>query len=175
MANAMCGSFKREILAGVHRWVQHTTDVGSGDVNAAAHTFKVAMFTSSASLDQDTTNYSTSNEVTGSGGVYSAGGAALTTVVLDLGDNSSSVATAFLDFADTTWASSTIANARYALIYNSTLSDDTTGTTTTTHVYVDGDPAVAVMDFGADKSSSAGDFTSQYPTNDANSSIIRLA
>ena len=175
MANAMCGSFKREILAGVHRWVQNTTDVGSGDVNAAAHPVKVAMFTSSASLDQDTTNYSTSNEVTGSGGVYSAGGAALTTVVLDLGDNSSSVATAFLDFADTTWAASTIANARYALIYNSTLSDDTTGTTSTTHVYVDADPAVAVLDFGSDKSSSAGDFTIQYPTNDANSAIIRLA
>ena len=99
----------------------------------------------------------------------------MTTVVLDLGDNSSSVATAFLDFADTTWASSTIASARYALIYNSTLSDDTTGTTSTTHVYVDADPAVAVLDFGSDKSSSAGDFTIQYPTNDANSAIIRLA
>ena len=159
MANAMCGSFKREILAGVHRWVQNTTDVGSGDVNAAAHTFKVAMFTSSASLDQDTTNYSTSNEVTGSGGVYSAGGAALTTVVLDLGDNSSSVATAFLDFADTTWSSSSI-TARGALIYNDTAS---------------GDPSVVVLDFGADKTSSSGDFTIQFPAADASNAIIRIA
>jgi len=171
MANAMCGSFKREILAGVHRWVQNTTDVGSGDVNAAAHTFKVAMFTSSASLDQDTTNYSTSNEVTGSGGVYSAGGAALTTVVLDLGDNSSSVATAFLDFADTTWSSSTIANARCAMIYNSTLSTAGTAGDVTHSAY----PTVCVLDFGGDKSSSAGDFTIQYPANDANNAIIRLA
>jgi hypothetical protein len=175
MANAMCGSFKREILAGVHRWVQSTTDTGSGDSTASAHTFKVAMFTSSASLDQDTTNYSTSNEVSGGGGVYSAGGAALGSVTLGLADNSSGTATAFLDFADSTWSSSTISNARYALIYNSTLDADTSGTTSTTHIYIDAYPAVAVLDFGSNKSSSAGDFTIQYPTNDANSAIIRLA
>lgn len=173
MANAMCGSFKRELLAGVHLWVQNTIDVGSGDVNTPAQVFNVAMFTSSAAFDQDTTNYSATNEVSGTN--YDAGGKALTSVTLGLGDNSSAVATAFLDFADTTWASSTISNARYALIYNFTIDADTDGTTTTSHVYIDSYPAVAVLDFGSDKSSSAGDFTIQYPTNDANSSIIRLA
>ena len=127
------------------------------------------MFTNSASIDADTTGYTTSNEVSGTG--YSAGGAALGSVTLGLADNSSAVPTSFLDFADTTFSSSTISSARGALIYNSTLSSAGTGATTN-HA---ADPAVAVLNFGGDKSSSAGDFTIQYPANDANNAIIRIS
>jgi len=165
-SSAMCGTFKREILAGIHR----LTSSSRGDSSAiSADTFKVAMFTNSASIDADTTGYTTSNEVSGTN--YSAGGAALSSVTIGLGDNSSSVPTAFVDFADTTFSSSTISSARGALIYNSTLSGASTGSTTTAAAY----PAVAVINFGGDKSSSAGDFTIQYPANDANNAIIRIA
>jgi hypothetical protein len=88
-----------------------------------------------------------------------------------LSDNSSSVPTAFLDFADTTWSTSTISSARVAVIYNSTLSTAGTGGDVT-HA---ANPSVCVLDFGGDKSSSAGDFTIQYPANDANNAIIRIA
>ena len=165
-SSAMCGSFKKEILAGIHRW----TTASRGDSSAiSADTFKIAMFTNSASIDADTTGYTTSNEVSGTN--YTAGGNTLGSVTNSLADNSSSVPTAYLDFADTTWSSSTISSARGALIYNSTLSGASTGSTTTAAAY----PAVAVINFGGDKSSSAGDFTIQFPANDANNAIIRIA
>ena len=165
-SSAMCGTFKKEILAGIHRW----TTASRGDSSAiSADTFKVAMFTNSSSIDADTTGYTTSQEVSGTN--YTAGGAALGSVTNSLGNNSSSVPTAYLDFADTTWSSSTISSARGALIYNSTLSGASTGSTTTAAAY----PAVAVINFGGDKSSSAGDFTIQYPANDANNAIIRIS
>ena len=136
----------------------------------AADTFKVAMFTSSRTdANEDLTQYTATNEVSGT--AYTAGGAALASVTLGLSDNSSSVPTAFLDFADTTWSTSTITNARCAVIYNSTLSTAGTGGDVT-HA---ANPSVAVLDFGGDKSSSAGDFTIQYPANDANNAIIRIA
>ena len=165
-SSAICGTFKREILAGIHFFTQHTR---TGSSAISADTFKIAMFTNSASIDADTTGYTTSDEVSGTG--YSAGGAALGSVTLGLSDNSSSVPTAFLDFADTTFSSSTISSARGALIYISTLSSAGTGATTN-HA---ADPAVAVLNFGGDKSSSAGDFTIQYPANDANNAIIRIS
>ena len=165
-SSAICGTFKREILAGIHFFTQHTR---TGSSAISADTFKIAMFTNSASIDADTTGYTTSDEVSGTG--YSAGGAALGSVTLGLSDNSSAVPTAFLDFADTTFSSSTISSARGALIYNSTLSSAGTGATTN-HA---ADPAVAVLNFGGDKSSSAGDFTIQYPANDANNAIIRIS
>ena len=166
-SSAMCGSFKKEILAAIHRWTS-ASRTGSSQAHAA-DTFKVAMFTNSSSIDADTTGYTTSNEVSGTN--YTAGGEALGSVTLSLADNSSSVPTAFLDFADTTWSSSTISSARGALIYNSTLS--TAGTSQTTNHAAN--PSVAVINFGGDKSSSSGDFTIQYPANDANSAIIRIA
>jgi hypothetical protein len=95
----------------------------------------------------------------------------LASVTLGLSDNSSSVPTAFLDFADTTWSTSTITSARCAVIYNSTLSTAGTGGDVTHSAY----PSICVLDFGGDKSSSAGDFTIQYPANDANNALIRLA
>ena len=164
---AMCGSYKKEITAGIHFWMSHSR-LNSSVI--AADTFKDAMFTSSRTdANEDLTGYTTTNEVSGTN--YTAGGEALGSVTLGLSDNSSSVPTAFLDFANTTWSTSTITNARCAVIYNSTLSTAGTGGDVTHAAH----PSVCVLDFGGDKSSSAGDFTIQYPANDANNAIIRIA
>lgn len=164
---AMCGSYKKEITAGIHFWMTHSR---TGASSIAADTFKIAMFTSSRTdANEDLTGYTVTNEVSGTN--YTAGGEALGSVTLGLADNSSAVPTAFLDFADTTWSSSTISSARCAMIYNSTLSTAGTGGTVTHAAY----PTAAVLDFGGDKSSSAGDFTIQYPANDANNAVIRIA
>ena len=164
---AMCGTYKKEITVGIHFWLDHTRTGSSG---ISADTFKIAMFTSSRTdANEDLTAYTVTNEVSGT--AYSAGGEALASVTLGLSDNSSSVPTAFLDFANTTWSISTISSARVAVIYNSTLSAAGTGGTVTHAAY----PTVAVLDFGGDKSSSAGDFPIQYPANDANNAVIRIA
>ena len=139
--NFMCTSFKKELLEGVHNFK-----------NSGGNTFKLAMYTNSASFNAATTAYTTSNEVSGTG--YSAGGGSLTRV-----DPATSSTTAFTDFDDLTFSSSTI-TARGALIYNDTAS---------------GDPTVVVLDFGSDKSSSSGDFTIQFPTANSSSAIIRIA
>jgi len=120
--------------------------------NSGGSTFNIALYTSSASLGAATTAYTTSNEVSGTN--YTAKGNTLTRV-----DPSSSGTTGFTDFADTTWSSATI-TARGAMIFNDSAS---------------GDPAVAILDFGADKTSTAGDFTIQFPTADASNAIIRIA
>lgn len=151
---AMCTSFKQEILQGIHNFTSGsgggtTTTTGSGN------TFKIALYTSSASLGATTTAYSTSNEVSGTN--YTAGGNTLTNVT-----PTTSSTTALTDFADTTWSSSTI-TARGALIYNSST---TAGTA---------DRAVVVLDFGADKTSTSGDFTIQFPAAGASTAIIRIA
>ena len=140
ISQAMCTSFKQELLDAVHNFK-----------NSGGDTFKIALYTSSASLGAGTTAYTTSNEVSGTG--YTAGGNTLTRV-----DPSSSGTTALTDFANSTWSSSTI-TARGALIYNDT----------------DSDKAVAVLDFGADKVSSGGDFTISFPAADASNAIIRIA
>jgi len=141
----MCTSFKQELLVGSHNFT-----ASSGD------SFKLAMYTNSASFNAATTAYTTSNEVSGTG--YSAGGGALTNVT-----PTTSGTTALTDFADLTFGSSSI-TARGALIYNTT----TGGATSTTDT-------VLVLDFGADKSSSSGDFTIVFPTADASNAIIRIA
>lgn len=140
ISQAMCTSFKVELLQGVHDFTASTGD-----------TFKIALYTSSATLGASTTAYTVSNEVSGPG--YTAGGNTLTNVT-----PTSSGTTAFTDFADTTWTTATI-TARGALIYNSTESDK----------------AVAVLDFGSDKTSTAGNFTIVFPTADASNAIIRIA
>lgn len=142
ISQAMCTSFKVGLLDG-------DFDFGTG----TSQTFKIALYTSSATLGASTTAYSSSNEVSGTG--YSAGGQALTISQVP----TSSGTTAFLDFADVTWTTATI-TARGALIY---LANGTTN------------PAVAVLDFGGDKTSTAGDFTIQFPTADASSAILRIA
>ena len=138
ITTAMCSSFKEELLKGVHDFENDT--------------FKMALYTSSATLDASTTAYTVTNEVSGTG--YTAGGQALDSPTVTL-----SGTTAFVDFADETWTTATI-TARGALIYNSTAA---------------GNPAVAVFDFGADKTSAAGDFVVQFPTADASNAVIRIA
>lgn len=145
ITQAMCTSFKVELLQGKHDFTA-----------SSGHTFKLALFTSSASLGAATTDYSTSNEVSGTG--YSAGGSALTSVT-----PVSSGTTAFGDFADLTFSSATI-TANGAIIYNTTTGGGS-GTT----------DAVVVLAFGGDKTSTAGDFTIQFPTADASNAIIRIA
>jgi len=140
ISQAMCTSFKVELLQGVHDFTTSTGD-----------TFKIALYTSSATLGAGTTAYTVSNEVSGTG--YTAGGNTLTNVT-----PTSSGTTAFTDFADTTWSTATI-TARGALIYNDTESDK----------------AVCVLDFGSDKTSTAGNFTVVFPTADASNAIIRIA
>jgi len=141
ITQAMCTSFKKELLEAKHNFL-----------NSGGNTFLIALYTSSATLSAATTAYSATNEVSGTN--YSAAGNTLTRI-----DPSSSGTTALTDFADTTWASSTI-TARGAVIYNDSAS---------------GDPSVIVLDFGADKSSSAGDFTITFPAADASNAIIRIA
>ena len=140
ITQAMCTSFKKELLEGTHNFK-----------NSGGSTFKLALFTSSATLGASTTAYATTNEVTGTN--YSAGGSALTRV-----DPSTSGTTALTDFADLTFSTATI-TANGALIYNSSASDK----------------AVIVLAFGGDKTSTAGDFTIQFPTADASNAIIRIA
>jgi hypothetical protein len=154
ITQAMTTSFKQEILQGIHNFTNGsgggtTTTTGTGNV------FKIALYTSSATLSAATTAYSTSNEVSGTN--YIAGGNTLTNVT-----PTTSSTTALTDFADTTWSSSTI-TARGALIYNSST---TAGAA---------DRAIVVLDFGADKTSTSGDFTIQFPAAGASTAIIRIA
>ena len=145
--NFMCTAFKKELLYGAHDF-----DASSGD------TFKIALYTNSATLNASTMAYATTNEVSGTN--YSAGGQALTPV-----DPTSSGTTALTDFTDETWSNATI-TARGALIYNTT--PNTTSISLT-------NPAVIVLDFGGDKTSTAGNFTVVFPTADASNAIIRIA
>ena len=140
ITSALCTSFKQEILVGTHNFTA-----------TSGNSFKLALYTSSATLNASTTAYSTSNEVSGTG--YTAAGAALTSVT-----PTTSGTTAFCDFADLTFSSSTI-TANGALIYNDTQSAK----------------AVCTLAFGGDKTSTAGDFTIQFPTADASDAIIRIA
>jgi PKD repeat protein len=141
ISQAMCTSFKKELLEGVHNFK-----------NSGGNDFKLALYTSSASLDASTTAYTTSNEASGTN--YTAKGASLTRV-----DPSTSSTTALTDFADLTFSNASV-TARGCLIFNDTAS---------------GDPAVCVLDFGGDKTSTAGDFTIQFPAADASNAIIRIA
>lgn len=140
ITQAICTSFKQDVLQGVHDFTASTGDA-----------FKIALYTSSATLGATTTAYSATNEISGTG--YTAGGAALTNVT-----PTTSGTTAYLDFDDVSWTSATFTCAG-ALIYNST----------------DSNKAVAVLDFGGDQQVTAGTFTIQWPTADASNAIIRIA
>ena len=141
ITQAMCTSFKQALLDGEMDFSSNT-----------AQSYKIALYTSSASLDAATAAYTTSNEVSGTG--YSAGGNTLSIST----DPTTGGTTAFLSFATTTWTTATI-TAAGALIYQA-------GGST---------PAVAVLDFGGDKTSTAGDFQITFPTADATNAIIRIA
>ena len=143
ITSAICTSFKQEILVGTHNFTA-----------TSGNTFKIALFTSSATLGASTTAYSTSNEITNSSGTaYTAGGATLTSVT-----PTTSGTTAFCDFADVSYTSASF-TANGALIYNSSQSDK----------------AVCAIAFGSDKTVTSGTFTIQFPTADATNAIIRLA
>jgi hypothetical protein len=143
--NAMCTSFKKELLEGKH------------DFTNGQDVYKLALYDNSASFTAATTAYTSSNEV-GNSGSYAAGGGALTNVT-----PTTSGTTALTDFADKTYTSATI-TARGALIYN-TQTGGGSGTTNT----------VVVLDFGSNKSSTSGDFQIVFPTADASNAIIRIA
>lgn len=138
ITQAMATSFKVQLLNGQH--------------NFSANTFKLALYTSSANLNENTTAYSATNEVPSTGN-YSAGGNTLSVSVTPT--NSGNVA--FISFSNTSWANATI-TANGALIYNSNLSN----------------AAVCVLAFGGDKTSTNGTFAVNFPTADATSAIIRL-
>lgn len=145
ISQALCTSFKQQLFEGTHDF-----RASGGD------TFKIALFTSAATLGADTTAYSTANETSGTG--YTAGGNTLTNV-----NPASSGTTAFIDFDDTTWSNATI-TAAGALIYN---------TTPSTGAYTN--PSVAVFNFGSDKTATDGDFSIIFPTADASNAVIRIA
>tara|TARA_Y100001973_G_scaffold85498_1_gene127564 strand:+ start:297 stop:728 length:432 start_codon:yes stop_codon:yes gene_type:complete len=141
ISSALCTSFKQEILVGTHNFTA-----------SSGNTFKLALFTSSATLGASTTVFDASdNEVSGTG--YSSGGQNLTSVT-----PTTSGTTALCDFDDETFSTATI-TANGALIYNSSASNK----------------AVCTLAFGGDKTSTAGDFTIQFPTADASNAIIRIA
>jgi len=140
--NFMCTSFKQEILQGVHNFT-----------NGTGNTFKLALYTNSASFTAATTAYTATNEVPDSGS-YAAGGGTLTNVT-----PTTSGTTAFTDFADLSFTSATI-TAFGAMIYNDTAS---------------GNPSVCILDFGGAKTSTAGTFTIIFPANDASNAIIRIS
>jgi len=143
ISSAVCNSFKQEILVGTHNFTA-----------SSGNSFKLALYTSSASLGAGTTAYSTSNEISNSSGsAYTAGGKALTSVTPVL-DGS----TAVCDFADISFTSASF-TANGCLIYNDTQSDK----------------AVCVVAFGGDKTVSSGTFTIQFPAAAASTAIVRIA
>ena len=145
ITQAVCDSFKKELLEG-----EHDFRSSGGDQ------FKLALYGSSASLSNTTTAYTTSQEVSASG-TYSAGGGNLTSTGAGATNN-----TSFIDFSDLSFTSASI-SAQAAVIYNS----NTSATTNT-------NAAVMVLDFGAVKTSTSGTFTVQFPTNNATSAILRI-
>ena len=138
--SVVCNVFKTDVLKGVHNFTN------------GGNSFKLSMYTSSATLGKSTTSFTTDNQVSSSG--YSSGGKALVNVTPAL-----STDTAVVDFADLSFVGVSL-TARGALIYNDTAS---------------GDPAVAVLDFGGDKTATSGTFTIQFPTADASNAILRIA
>tara|TARA_E500000318_G_scaffold40614_1_gene38886 strand:- start:572 stop:1015 length:444 start_codon:yes stop_codon:yes gene_type:complete len=142
---AVCASFKQQLLAGDH-------DIDND-------TLKLALYTSSATLNGNTTAFSATNEV-GNSGTYASGGGTLTSPTIGLTATSATASTAFVDFANVSFTSATI-SAQAALIYNTSASNT--------------NAAIAVLDFGAVKTSTNGTFTIAFPTNDKDSAIIRLS
>jgi hypothetical protein len=143
--NAICNSFKEELLEGVHDFTPTTGDV-----------FKLALYTNSATIGADTTAYpgdSTGGQVSNSG-QYTQGGGTLVNALVSVNGT-----TAFVDFNDLSFTGVTL-TARGALIYNDSAA---------------GDPAVAVLDFGGDKTATAGTFTIQFPNDNNTQAIIRIS
>ena len=139
ITSAICTSFKQELLVEGHNFTN------------GADSFKLALYTSSATLGAGSTAFVTTGQASGTN--YTSGGSALTNVT-----PATSGTTAIVDFADLTFSNATV-TARGCLIYNDTQSDK----------------AVCAIDFGGDKTSTAGDFTIVFPSATATGAIIRLA
>jgi hypothetical protein len=143
ISSAVCNSFKQEILVGTHNFTA-----------SSGNSFKLALYTSSASLGAGTTAYATTNEISNTAGsAYTAGGKVVVSVTPAL-DGS----TACCDFADISFTSASF-TANGCLIYNDTQADK----------------AVCVVAFGGDKTVSSGTFTIQFPAADASNAIVRIA
>ena len=155
ITQSMTTSFKAEILLAVHDF----RDTG-GD------TFKLALYTSSATIDANTTAYTATNEATGTN--YTAGGGTLTNGGVTASNTSASAGTGFTTFSNLTFTNATV-TARGALIYNNTPSANGTANTTLTNA------SVVALDFGGDKTSTAGDFTIVFPAATNTTAIIRIA
>ena len=140
ISQAMCSSFKTQLLTGTHNFT-----------NSSGNVFKMALYTSSATLSAATTAYTSSNEVSSTN--YTAKGGTLTNVTPSNGSGT----VAFASFSTLTFSTVTF-TARGALIHNTSASDK----------------AVCVLDFGGDKTSTAGNFTITFPTNDASTAVIRI-
>jgi hypothetical protein len=155
ITQAMTTSFKAEIMLAVHDFR-----------NTGGDSFKLALYTSSATIDANTTAYTVSNEVTGTN--YTAGGGALTNSGVTASNTNASAGTGYTSFSTLTFSNATI-TARGALIYNTTPSANGTANTTLTNA------AVCALDFGSDKTSTAGDFSIIFPTAANTTAIIRIA
>ena len=144
ITSAVCNSFKAEVLQALHNFTA-----------SSGNSFKLALYTSSATLNKSTTAYATTNEISNtSGSAYTAGGKALTSVTPALSSD-----TACCDFADASFTSASF-TANGCLIYNETASVD---------------PSVCAIAFGGDKTVSSGTFTIQFPAADASNAILRIA
>ena len=155
ITQAMCTSFKAELMLGVHDFRD-----ASGD------TFKIALYLSTADIDANTTAYTATNEASGTN--YTAGGVALVNTGVNVTNINANTGTGFTDFSDAVFTNVNV-TARGALIYNTTPSANGVANTALTNA------AVCVLDFGSDKTSTDGDFTIIFPTNDASNAIIRIA
>ena len=143
ISSAVCNSFKQEILVGTHNFTA-----------SSGNAFKLALYTSSATLNKSTTAYASTNEISNtSGSAYSAGGKTIVSVTPALSGD-----TACCDFADISFTSASF-TANGCLIYNDTQADK----------------AVCVVAFGSDKTVSSGTFTIQFPAADASNAIVRIA
>ena len=141
ITSTLTTSFKKELLEAKHNFLA-----------SGGNSFKLALYTSSATLGATTTAFTTTGQASGTN--YTSGGSALTNI-----NPTSSGTVGFTDFADLTFGTATI-TARGCMIYNDTAA---------------GDPSVATIDFGGDKTSTAGDFTIVFPAAAASTAIIRIA
>lgn len=155
ITQAMTTSFKAELMLGVHDFR-----------NASGDTFKVALYLSTADIDANSTVFTVTGEASGSN--YSSGGINLTNTGVGATNINANTGTGFTDFSDATFGNVTV-TARGAMIYNNTPSANGVANTALTNA------SVCVLDFGSDKTSTDGDFTIIFPTNDASNAIIRIA
>jgi hypothetical protein len=160
LTQAMCTSFKSELMLAVHDFRPSS--------NTGASIFKLALYTSSATMDANTTAYAATNEVSSTSTNYTAGGNALTNLGTVAANTSSSAGTGYTNFSNLTFSNANF-TARGALIYNTTPKSNSNANTTLVNA------AVCVLDFGADKTASNGDFTVLFPSATNTTAIIRVA